>query len=229
MPHDTDRLDRAIWHALTTSHQAFSVGDAQARRYASAFAPFAATIDDTPSSMTALARLIPPGDRVALFTPETLANLGGLRLLFTRPVEQMLAPLSEATPRPEFVRVLGAGDVEAMRALVDLTKPGPFESRTHELGQFLGIHEDGQLIAMTGERMRLEGFTEMTAVCVHPDHRGRGFARALLEAVRSNVVGRGDTPYLHVFADNAPAIALYKSAGFTLRRRLVLSVLGRDA
>ena len=38
---------------------------------------------------------------------------------------------------------------------------------------------------MAGERMKPGNFVEMTAVCVHPDHRGRGYAQALLAAFRS--------------------------------------------
>jgi predicted GNAT family acetyltransferase len=122
---------------------------------------------------------------------------------------------------------LGAADVPEMMALVELTKPGPFGTRTHELGHFLGIRIDGRLAAMTGERMRPGNYTEMTAVCVHPDFRGRGYAQALLAAVSRGIVARGEIPFLHVFSENHSAIALYKCQGMTIRRRIHVTVLGR--
>lgn len=112
-----------------------------------------------------------------------------------------------------------------MIALVELTKPGPFSSRTHELGTFLGIRIDGQLVAMTGERMKPGNYTEMTAVCVHPSHRGRGYAQALLGEVARGIVARGEIPFLHVFSHNESAIALYRKQGMEIRRRLHVTVL----
>jgi len=124
---------------------------------------------------------------------------------------------------------LGASDVPEMIALVELTKPGPFSTRTHELGTFLGIRVDGQLVAMTGERMKPGNYTEMTAVCVHPDHRGRGYAQALLGAVARGIVARGEIPFLHVFTSNISAIALYQRQGMEIRRWLHVTVLQKKA
>jgi predicted GNAT family acetyltransferase len=112
-----------------------------------------------------------------------------------------------------------------MMALTELTKPGPFAARTHELGTFLGIRAGGELIAMTGERMKPGNFTEMTAVCVHPDHRGRGYAQALLAAVARQIEARGEIPFLHVFSSNTSAIALYQRQGMRIRRRLYVTAL----
>ena len=112
-----------------------------------------------------------------------------------------------------------------MIELTELTKPGPFYARTHELGTFLGIRVDGKLVAMTGERMKPANYTEMTAVCVHPDHRGRGYAQLLLGEVGRQIVARGEIPFLHVFTNNTSAIALYQRQGMKIRRRLHVTVL----
>lgn len=106
-----------------------------------------------------------------------------------------------------------------MLELVELTRPGPFMDRTVELGTYLGIRHEGRLVAMAGERMRPAGWSEISAVCTHPDHRGRGLAGRLIRAVAAAVRERGDSPFLHAAAENTGAVRLYESMGFTLRRR----------
>jgi predicted GNAT family acetyltransferase len=136
-------------------------------------------------------------------------------------------PAQSAISSVEIV-TLGVRDVPDMMGLVELTKPGPFGLRTHELGTFLGIRIDGQLVAMTGERMKPGNYTEMTAVCVHPSHRSRGYAQALLGAVARQIVARGEIPFLHVFSSNESAIALYRRQGMEIRRRLHVTVLQKQ-
>jgi predicted GNAT family acetyltransferase len=139
--------------------------------------------------------------------------------------EQMIGTPAENTIAGVEIVTLGAADVPDMVALTELTKPGPFSARTHELGTFLGIRIDGELVAMTGERMKPGNYTEMTAVCVHPSHRGRGYAQALLGAVARQIEARGEIPFLHVFSNNESAIALYRRQGMEIRRRLHVTVL----
>ncbi len=115
---------------------------------------------------------------------------------------------------------LGPADVPEMLALTALTEPGPFRERTCELGRFLGIRESGRLAALAGERLNLPGFTEVSAVCTHPDFRGRGYAKALVAAIADGIFERGDTPFLTSYAANVGAINVYESVGFTLRRTL---------
>jgi predicted GNAT family acetyltransferase len=104
-----------------------------------------------------------------------------------------------------------------MFALAALTKPGPFTLRAQALGEFYGIKVDGRLVAMAGERMKLDGFAEVSGVCVHPDFQGRGLGRLLSVFVTHRVLERGETPFLHAFASNSTARALYSSIGFELR------------
>jgi predicted GNAT family acetyltransferase len=114
-----------------------------------------------------------------------------------------------------------------MAELVALTNPGPFAPRTHTLGTFLGIKIEGRLAAMIGERMKPGPYTEMTAICVHPDFRGRGYAQVLMAAIARQIVARGEIPFLHVYSDNAPAIALYRRQGMTIRRTMHVTVVKR--
>lgn len=135
----------------------------------------------------------------------------------------MIGSPADSPLRDAEIVTLGSADVPAMMALTELTKPGPFAARTHALGTFLGIRAGGELVAMTGERMKPGKFTEMTAVCVHPDYRGRGYAQALLAAVARQIEARGEIPFLHVFTNNKSAIALYQRQGMRIRRRLYVT------
>jgi predicted GNAT family acetyltransferase len=119
--------------------------------------------------------------------------------------------------------VLGPADVPEMLDLVERTKPGPFRPRTIELGRYLGIRIDGELVAMAGERLQPPGWTEISAVCTDERMRGRGLASRLIRAVGHGIRARGDIPFLHASASNTKAIRLYESLGFVLRRQRVFT------
>ena len=114
---------------------------------------------------------------------------------------------------------LGEADVAEMVELATLTKPGPFDTRTREMGTYLGIRKDGKLVAMAGERLKLPGYTEISAVCTHPEHLGHGYAGFLMTILAERIRGRGETPILHVRAENTRAVQLYERLGF--KRRLL--------
>ena len=182
----------------------------------------------SPRAFAALGALMSGSEIAVLFTPEAVVAPAEFKLLLAKTLEQMTGTPRECSlPGAEPV-LLGPKDVPEMIALAELTKPGPFGTRTHELGAFLGIRVDGQLVAMTGERMKPAEYTEMTAVCVHPAHRGRGYAQVLLGAVARQIVARGEIPFPHVFTDNSSAIALYRRQGMEIRRRLHVTVLQKQ-
>jgi len=220
-------LDRPIWSALTTRQQALAEGGARALRYPTAVGPFADMVDVSPESFAALGALMSGSEIAVLFTPDAVTAPAEFKILLAETGEQMIGTPAESSIRGVDIVTLGAADVPVMMALTELTKPGPFTLRTHELGTFLGIRVDGQLVAMAGERMKPANYTEMTAICVHPDHRGRGYAQVLLGAVASQITARGEIPFLHVFSKNDSAIALYRRQGMEIRRRLYVTVLQR--
>jgi predicted GNAT family acetyltransferase len=224
-----DPLDYPIWTALTTRQSALAEGGALARRYPVAVAPFAAMADQSAESFAALGALMSGSDIAVLFTPDEVVAPDTFKILLAETGEQMMGTPAETPARGVEIVTLGVDDVPAMMELTALTKPGPFSVRTHELGTFLGIRVDGQLAAMTGERMKPGNYTEITAVCVHPSHRGRGFGQMLLSAVSRQIVARGEIPFLHVFSSNASAIALYRRQGMEIRRRLHVAVLQKAA
>jgi predicted GNAT family acetyltransferase len=221
-------LDHPIWSALTTRQQALAEGDMLARRYPPAIGPFAAMADTSPESFAALSALTSPSDLAVLFTPDPVIAAAEFKIVLAKTGEQMIGTPAETSLGAADVVRLGADDVPAMMGLTKLTNPGPFLPRTHELGTFLGIRIDGQLVAMVGERMKPANYTEITAVCVHPDHRGRGYAQILLAAISRQIFSRGEIPFLHVFSDNESAIALYRRQGMEIRRRLCVTVLQKQ-
>lgn len=220
-------LDHPIWTALTTRQQALAEGGALALRYPPAIAPFADIAEMSPEGFAALGALMSPTEMAVLFTPDPVTPPADFKILLAETGEQMIGmPEASALPGVEPI-MLGAADVPDMMALTDLTKPGPFSARAHELGTFLGIKIEGQLVAMAGERMKPANYTEITAVCVHPSHRGRGYGQVLLAEVSRQIVARGEIPFLHVFTKNESAIALYRRQGMQIRRRIHVTVLHR--
>lgn len=136
------------------------------------------------------------------------------------PGVQLVDVSLRAAADPEAL-VLTADDVPDMLDLVARTRPGPFRPRTVELGTYLGIRRGGALIAMAGERLHPPGWTEISAVCTEPAHRGQGLATRLIRAVAAGIRARGETPFLHTAASNTTAIRLYESIGFHRRRPTV--------
>ena len=218
-------LDRPIWSALTSRQRSISLGGDRARRFPAEVAPFA-DVGNT-ADLAELAALVPAGDFVVMFTGEPVEAPPGLAIVDTSSGDQMVLESLRA-PQGDFdISPLAAADVAAMQELVRLTNPGPFGPRTIELGRYVGIRRDGRLVAMAGERLKPEGHTEITGVCTHPDHRGRGYSQALVADAARHILGRGDTPFLHVYSTNRSAITLYEKLGFKLRRTLRVTVLSR--
>lgn len=225
-----DALDAVIWQALTGAQRRFAEGDDLARRYPAAVAPFAAVRETASASYDSLLRLVHDEEEVALFTVEAVEPPPVFQVTRRAPVDQMVLRAFPPRSRAADARStpLSTADVPEMLDLVARTKPGPFGIRTIELGQYIGRREGGRLVAMAGERMRIDGFTEISAVCVDPDYRGRGLGVDVMEALIGSIIARSDVPFLHVFSTNDSAIALYRKLGFVLRRRLHLAVLRRD-
>lgn len=218
-------LDHPIWHALVSDHAGFAEGDDLARRYPPAVTPLAAVHDPSPDAYSALARLLGPGGMAGLFFDRPPALPPTWTILRTAPLAQMVCSTPILADKAEAIERLSAAALPAMIELATLTEPGPFGPRTPELGTYLGIYKSGQLVAMAGERVRCGGFAEVSAVCTHPDHQGRGYASALVSAVMMGMMARGETPMLHVRSENAAAIRVYERLGFTSRRVLTMAVV----
>ncbi len=214
-------LDSPAWSALTGPHAHFAQRRGRVLRYPADVTPFLGMPPaPTPEDWADAAALVGPGGLVPL------AGLDGPAPA-SWPVAwqvtgvQLVDDGVDGVPDVEAVR-LTAADVPEMLALVERTRPGPFLPRTVELGSYLGIRSEGALVAMAGERLHPPGWTEISAVCTDPAVRGRGLATRLVRALVHGIRGRAERPFLHAAADN-PAIGLYESFGFRLRREVTFA------
>lgn len=220
-------LDRPVWSALTGERQAhLALGDrTSALRLMPEYGLFAVAIDDTPESLAALAALNTAPAGMGLVETRDVPLPPGLAFRQAACVQMTAAALTAGRAPPFAFEALDEADAPDMLALAALTEPGPFFEKTHRLGDFIGVRQDGRLIAMAGERMKPDGFTEVSGVCTHPDWRGRGYAGGLMRAVADRILSRGETPYLHAYAANTGAIGLYQSLGFSVRAPVTFTVL----
>ncbi|QDH74838.1 GNAT family N-acetyltransferase [Brevundimonas sp. M20] len=207
-------LDRAVWNALTSRQASLALHVGGVVRFDPAYATFAAAGPDArPEDWLALTTAT---GRAALFEADAVVPEGLVEVDRIDCLQMVATNLSAGGKLIEFEALTDADGPE-MLALATLTQPGPFFSKTHLLGPFIGIRREGVLVAMAGERLSLDGFSEISGVCTHPDHRGHGYAGALMRAVGQSILDRGDTVFLHARIGHAATIAFYGTLGFRPR------------
>lgn len=202
------------------------VGRGLARRYPVDVGPLAAVESPTDEAYAELATMIPDDDHVIMFLDPSHGVPRDWQVLRDGALVQMICRRPpEKSPLASSIEPLTIADADEMLALATLTEPGPFRKNTVRLGKFFGIRVKGELAAMAGQRTAPTGFIEVSAVCTHPDFRGRGYALALVGEVARAIHADGRVPFLTSYAANFGAIRIYEQAGFTLRRKFELAVL----
>jgi GNAT superfamily N-acetyltransferase len=225
-PHPLDNPARS---ALTGPHAALALRKGRVLRYPADTSPFYGLPDRPEEADWADAAALavahaPAGQPPTVVTAVPVPAPAGWEKVFEVPGVQLGGEAVRGVTDPEVVR-LGPADLAEMLDLTARTRPGPFLPRTPGLGGYLGIRSGGALVAMAGERMRPPGWTEISAVCTDPEHRGRGLARRLVLAVAAGIQARGETPFLHAASENTGAIRLYEALGFRLRKETVFTGL----
>ncbi len=220
-------LDRPIWNALNSRHAALAEGNERAKRYQASVHSFACSRDNSEESVRALADIARPGETLIFLQADDFVEPPGFHVTARTEGVQMIAESDMPAVEDGRIERLGEADAAEMLELATLTRPGPFTLRAQALGAFWGVREGGRLIAMAGERLKQDGLTEVSGVCTHPDFRGRGLGRLLTLHVAGTISAKGEQPFLHTYATNATAIALYEKIGFRLRTRMNVAVIER--
>ena len=214
-------LDNPIWHMLCHDLAEFTVGTALAKRCDPNVFPTVALANHSDAALTDLANLFHPGETNIIVEINPPQELPGFAISTRFSLDQMVC--QQRTPVPEHdieIHELTPSDSLDAAQLIALTEPGPFFPGLLTLRRFIGIRQDGQLVAMAGERTRPPGYGEVSAVCTHPDWRARGYARLLSSIVANDIWARGDTPIIHVFAPNTTAYRVYERLHFVKRCEL---------
>jgi ribosomal protein S18 acetylase RimI-like enzyme len=223
---DVHVLDNVFWRSLTDEQSQFASGAGDARRYAKGFSPLLGFADLSRPDFEAIAPYCDSGEKFYV-GGWTAPAPHGWRIDAETMMCQMVWDAPAPGDSPHAARLLGEEDRAAMHELAVLTNPGPFGPRTPELGEYWGIFDGGRLAAMTGERAHAGEFREVSGVCTHPEYRGRGWARELVEIVVRKQLERGQTPFLHVMKANESARALYRKMGFVERIEQTVRVISK--
>ena len=226
MSNEQTILNNPIWSALVSDNANLGSGTDAVRVFDGEIAPFAGLKTDTLENFQTLFDLVEEERVVVHFSPKLDLDTSTFESIDPIPGYQMLfeGELSEADLDDDCL-TLKEKDVPAMLELTSLAQPGPFLKRTIAFGGYRGIFNEGNLVAMGGQRLKSNGYTEISAICSHPDHNGKGYGRRIMYAVIRDIMAVGNVPYLHVRADNTRAVALYKRLGFVICRDMNFYVL----
>jgi ribosomal protein S18 acetylase RimI-like enzyme len=220
-------LDNPLWSALGGSLAQYCIDFGGVRLLDPEIGTVAAMMRITSANLSVLASAIPIGAELLVIAPEPVQSTAELDIVHVKPLFQMVAGHLLPVLNTVVTSELSAADFAQMLDLVDLTRPGPLGPRAMELGRFRGIFAGMKLVALAGERLHLQGYTEISTVCTHPDYRGRHYGMAVVSAVAQRIAEDGQTPFLGVNADNLPAIHLYERLGFAHRTTLYLNMVKR--
>lgn len=212
-------LHNPVYHALLTGDRHLSFGNEQVKFFDEQVSPFAGFAPDYDKGFSDLYELLPPGRKILYACPSPITQPKGWRIIHEIRGFQFVYEAGGEI-KTEFSNVMPLAEIHAeqMVQLATLTKPGPFGPRTIDFGFYFGIFEKDKLVAMTGQRLHVENCTEISAVCTHPDHLGKGYASILLQHQLQLILQQGQQPFLHVRGDNERAITIYERLGFTISR-----------
>ncbi len=221
-------LDNPAFNALISGDEHLGSGDERIRLFDPRVSPFAGIRDDHTSGLEEIHQITAPGRRILIAIPhkimipkgwKIMAHLNGLQFIYE----------NKEVAMPEFEKVpLKDEHIKEMMELTQLTKPGPFDERTIDFGEYYGIFENDRLASMAGQRLHVFDHSEISAVCTHPDFLGKGYAAKLLTFQLHLITSRGKIPFLHVRADNKRAISLYERTGFKVRSEMNFYFLRRE-
>ena len=225
----THTLDNPIYNALNSAHSAFSSGTDQVKYYLEDIASFAGLKDNSKLDFEALYENSALESLFIVFTPAAVDIPDQWKVIAQIDMFQMIYESKEIPTGTDIDFVdLDKSHVNQMTALVELTQPGPFRARTIEFGNYTGVFSEQKLVSMAGHRFHPSPYIEISAVCTHPDHVGKGYACRLLSEQIKRILAKSQTPFLHVRNDNVGAIKLYQKLGLKIRKGMIAYVLQKE-
>ena len=216
---EIDKLDNPTWYSLCEDHKKFAINYRGVKFYDPDYCPFGAFIDieGTKGSIDLYASIannfFVVGDK-----PEYSDNVKLKGELLCN--QMILNKQTGIEINSRIIKLSTEVQIADLQNLVNLVQPGYFKRKTQNLGCYYGIYKDDKLIAVTGERMKMHSYTEISAVVTHPEHTGKGYAKQLITHAANEIFAQGKTPYLHVLNTNIGAIQHYEKIGFQTRRKV---------
>ncbi len=212
-------LDNPAWSALTSEHREFAVGGGLAKRYRPDIVSFTAFAEPSEEAAASLDPFLTAGEQ--FFIIGELPPLpAGWEVKNDLVCLQMVYGSTAGIPGSSDIQLLEEQHAREMYDLVQLVQPGYYLLNTHRMGRYYGIRQEGQLVAIAGERMRTDRFSELSAICTHPGFTGRKYAQQLIAHLVNSNLADGKIPFLHVSEKNERAIGLYEHMGFATRRKI---------
>ncbi|MBH2003109.1 MAG: GNAT family N-acetyltransferase [Sphingobacteriia bacterium] len=218
-------LENPVWEALSSKQQHFNRGTETVKYFPEDVSPFIGMKNWDEAARQEMLLQLPEGRSFSVMIAREVQLPAETELIFSIPLYQMYcSELKPVAARDLTVRQLGYADVSQMLELTELTKPGPFYSRTIEFGNYIGLYKNNRLISMAGERLKTDGYTEISAICTSPEYLGNGYASYLTAKVAAGIFQDGSVPFLHVRTDNTTAINVYRKLGFQVRADVYFAV-----
>lgn len=215
---DENKLDNPVWHSLSESHEKFALNYDEIKFYNPDYCPF--------GGFTSNGNILEATNQYALIcnnffivgeNPKVSDSLRLTKELIC--LQMIVREKIQVTLENEIIKLTENHSNELID-LVNLVQPGYFKPKTFLLGDYFGIFKNGKLIAIAGERMKMNDFTEVSAILTHPEHTGKGYAKQLIAHVVNKILSEERIPFLHVVENNVGAIKLYEKLGFTTRRKM---------
>jgi len=217
-------LNNPAWNALNTGNKNVAFGNEKAKFYQPEVSLFTGMPQSTTENFDELYKLTPDDGFFGYVSMEPMEIPAPWKIIQPMECYQMVCEgdVIERKSADATLVPLTTENVPAMLALTKLTNPGPFSTRTIELGHYRGIFDGDKLVAMAGQRMNPTPYAEISAVCTHPHHLGKGYAAQLLIYQARRIKAAGEIPFLHVLTTNTRAISVYESLGFMIRKKVVI-------
>ena len=212
------KLDNPVWYSVSETHKNFGIDFGTIKFYHPDYCPFGGFIalENIENSISEYSKLVSNfyiiGQKPNV--PDSLKLNNELICL-----QMIIHDKIEGNIEDQIVK-LEEEHLDDLLELVKIVYPEYFKKNTAELGNYYGIYKNNQLVAVTGERMQMDEYTEVSAVITHPEHTGKGYAKQLVTHTANAIFAKNKTPFLHVAESNVGAIKLYEKLGFVTRTKI---------